>query len=140
MGRKKACRCGGVFSSWCSALTVSCCLVLLYSLLPCQRDYYRGLAVGNKGTQTILVQHFAFVTLSYMHKHTHREGQRWPIFPVTHTALLEEYDHLSDLAKRLNKSSFSVFLSVSLCVSVYCTCVCVRASIVIEVSSHISNL
>lgn len=55
--RKEALRCGGVFSSWRSALTDARCSVLVHCLLSCQPDYYQGLAVGCNETETMLVSH-----------------------------------------------------------------------------------
>ena len=107
--------------------------LLLFTVLPAW--LLSGLGSGLQWDWNNACVTFAFVTLSYMHKRTHtRRGSLMAHFPSC-AALLEVYDHLSVLAKRLNKSFLSLSLSLcplslSLCNSLVlyvwvCTCVCV---------------
>lgn len=134
-GRKVALRCGGVFSSWHSALTDACCSLHFCCLLSCQPDYYQGLAEGYNGTENNACVTFAFVTLSYMHKHTHKD---------THTTRVTDgpfsQSHCSfgsvQPSVRVGQTIKQI---LPLCLSerVY---VCLCANSVIGFSTHSSNL
>lgn len=112
-GQKKARRCGGLFSWWHWALTDACCSALVRSLLSCQPDYYQGLAAGRNNTHST----FPFVTLARTHADTHTlRGHWWRFFfffSQSHCSF-RAYGHLLALARRLNKSSFTLSISLPL--------------------------
>lgn len=117
-GQKKARRCGGLFSWWHWALTDACCSALVRSLLSCQPDYYQGLAAGYSETKQYSFHVPVCNTGAHTRGYTHTARSLMALlfsflFSRSHCSF-RAYGHLLALARRLNKSSFTLSISLPL--------------------------
>lgn len=111
---KKARRCGGLFSWWRWALTDACCSALVRSLLSCQLDYYQGLAAGYSETKQYSFHVPVCNTGAHTRRYTHTARSLMALFFSQSHCSFRAYGHLLVLARRLNKSSFTLSISLPL--------------------------